>query len=407
MIGLTAVQFYVIFTALFIVLYWMLPYKNRWIPLVLLTVAFAWLAYNMVPYDTDDVVNYMGLMDQCRTGGWDAMKYHIEEDHFDFKNFRVPAYYLYYLSKISKNDGILPATTIFIVYALGFSTLYKASKKFEIDKKHFFFGVMFFISTYWYYDVASGTRNGLAFTISFACAYQFLVENKHKLLCIAGFILATFTHSTGLLPVLVAVIALITLNASGKFVNFLLYFGLLAGGSIIRALATVTDNGFVQSIAEKASRHGVKEFIKSAGTSFNVNVSLLALLLILILYVSYYFLNNPDYKNQLKKLYKYSSLMLFFTFGCITSGLIFMRLVRWILPMVGAMLFMIGMQLQKNQENRDSSAYLNYYAPTVEMMRYKLRSVVFIVFAVYTVVHYWYSVNGSSLIWLHFASEIQ
>lgn len=403
MFGFTAVQMFVIFTAIFVALYWMIPYKYRWVPMVLLTFAYAWLAYNMVPYDTDDVVNYMGMFDGYKEYGWDGMKWHIEDDHFDLKTFRVPAYYLFILSKLFKDSSIVPAATIFIVYALAFSVLYKASKKFEVDKLHLFFGLMFFISTYWYYDVASGTRNGLAFTIAFACAYQHLIEKKHISLCIFGYIIATFTHSSGLLPVLVALVAAFTFNYSGKFVNYLIYFGLFAGESIIQFLASITNIGFIEAIANKSERYSVQYDSYYAGlTSFNVNVVTFIFVILLLIYVSHYLLKQNQGKIECVMLYKLCSLFLFFAIGCFFSRLIFVRLIRWIIPMIGGLLFMVGMQLQKSQENRDTSAYLTYYAPTAEMFRYRTRGVVFLVFTVYTAVHFWYAINGSSLIWLHF-----
>lgn len=399
MFGLTALECYIVIVAVFAVVYWLTPRKNVWLPFVFIVIGFTVLAYNMTPAESDDVSRYFKALNEMRAGGYDTLQRYIEENQFDFKTFRVAAYYIYFLSKLPVNN-FLPATTIFIVYALAFYVIYKAANRFNIQKSYLFFAVMFFISTYWYYDTASGTRNGIAFAVALACAYQHLVERKKIVLCYVGYFLAALMHSAGILPVVLVLIAELTLNTSGKFLNFVLIFGLAGGGVLIKYLANISDNSFIQAIAGKAESHGIGSSLET-GTMFRVNLTVLLILIILLLYFSHYFLHS-DYTNDLKRLYKYMSIVVYFCIGSTLSGLIFVRFARWILPVLGALFFMIGMQIQRDQIEKDGIAYYKYYAPLNQSVRVRIQPVIYIIYVAYTAVHFWYALNGSSLIWLHF-----
>lgn len=400
MFGLSAMTCFVLSVAVFAVAYIVTPRKYSWAPFLLITVLFSVIAFHIVPAPADDLSRYFKVLNEMREGGYDELQRYIEEDQFDFKNFRVAAYYIYFISKLGNNSW-LPAITIFIVYGLGFYVLYKAGNRFEINKTNLFMASMFFISTYWYYDVASGTRNGLAFAVAFACAYQHLAERKHIPLCFLGYFLAALTHSSGILPVALVFVAVITLNTSGKFFNFLLIFGLAGGNYLIQFLAQRTDNSFIQSIAGKAERYGVGGSLET-GTMFLVNLAVLAVAVLSLIYFSHYILNS-DMKKDLNRIYKYLAITIYFSIGATVSGLIFVRFARWILPLVIALIFMIGMQTQGKQIEERQKSHLSYYNNAVaENFSIKLRTIVLLAFVVFTAVHFWYLCNGSSLIWMEF-----
>ncbi|UKI22530.1 MAG: hypothetical protein L6V88_09435 [Anaerotruncus sp.] len=107
----------------------------------------------------------------------------LENNYFDFGSFPVCGYYFYFIS-ILKNPHFLPFFTILICYGCIILVIQKASVKFKVDKFYTMLALIFAISTYWYYDVCSGTRNGIAFTVTVACAYYHLVERK-KIYCFA------------------------------------------------------------------------------------------------------------------------------------------------------------------------------------------------------------------------------
>ncbi len=396
--GLSALNCYIIIVAVFAVVYLFTPRKNIWIPFVLITVLFTVLAYRLVPDPADDLTIYYHHVDVFREQGRAGVDYALQENWFDWRTYKSSLYYFYLLSKFP-NNHFIASTTIFIVYALNFDVLYKAANRFNIDKIYLFLGSMFFISTYWYYDTASGTRNGLAFAIAFACAYYHLVERKNIVLCCFGYICAALMHSAGFMPVVLVLIALITLNTSGKVMKFLLVFGLAGGSALIQFLATLTDNSFIQNIAGRAENHSPSGGLET-GTMFLVNVATFALVVFITIYVSKY-ITEGEYSKELKRFYHYTAIMIYFLIGCLFSGLVFVRFVRWIIPVIGALMFMIGMQLQRNQIKQLPS-YKLYEKPKSEIFRLRTRGVVMIIYVAYIGVHFWYSVNGSSLIWLHF-----
>lgn len=243
-LGLSALQWYIIAVGAFAVVYLLTPRKNIWIPFVFITIMFTFIAYNLVPDPADDLTVYYHHIDVFRRDGKAGIDYALQENWFEWRTYKANLYYFILISKLPNNQ-YLPALTILIVYALGFDVLYKAANRFDISKINLFFGAVFFISTYWYYDTASGIRNGLAFAIAFSCAYYHLVERKNIVLCCFGYLCAAFMHSAGFMPVFLLIVALLTMNTSGKVINFLLIFGLVGGGAVINYLAGITDNSFI------------------------------------------------------------------------------------------------------------------------------------------------------------------
>lgn len=401
MFGLTAVECFLCIIFIYCVAYWIFPKKTVWIPFALVVVLLSILAFNAEPYDTDDLIRYFTQLGYLREYGHDYLQRCIDSNvnGANWGTYRMCGYYFYFLSKFPDNHW-MPAVTIFICYGLMFLVMYKASVRFNVGKLYLFIGTMFFLSTYWYYDTYSGIRNGLAFAVIFACAYYHLVERKFIPLCYLGYVLACLTHSASVILVALVILTEITLNNSGKFLNFLLVFGLAIGGAIMEFLSDKTDNEFVQSIASKAEKN-VSGGDLYTQTLYLVNVSVFIIVALLFLYVSSYIL-NCDYTKELKRIYKFSSIIMYFMFGCLLSELIFMRISRWILPMIGALFYMIGMQIQSDEVKENGLIYYKYYAPPKEIFRFKIKPLFNLIFVGYTVVHLWYLCNGSSLNWLKF-----
>lgn len=399
MFGLTAIECFIAIVLIYIFLYWITPKKLSWIPFLITSLLFAVLAFNVTPNETDDLSRYFHTIEQLSDGDYDFFLDRIEENFMDWKTYRVCAYYFYFISEIG-NPHYLPAITMFLVYALGFLVIYKASVRFNVCKLYLFIGSMFFISTYWYYDTCSGIRNGLTFAIVVACAYYHLVERKNISLCIVGYLIACFLHSSGIIMVSLVVLTAITLNNSGKFMNFLLVFGLSAGGALLEFLSEKTNSSFIKSIASKAEMNGAEGQFYVA-TLYIVNVTLFAVVALLLFYVSLYIVQG-EYSKDLKRFYKFSSIVCYFLVGCLLSELVFMRITRWVLPVIGAVIYMVGMQIQKNQIDDKGISYLTYFTPANQSLRIKARPVVQVMFIVYTLVHLWYLIKGSSLCWIHF-----
>ncbi|MFR5876153.1 MAG: EpsG family protein [Eubacterium sp.] len=400
--GFTAVQTFLIILFVFAVLYWIIPQKYQWITFLLTALALAYMAHYLVPDELDDLSNYFYFIREMKEGGRERFQEMIDTGQFEWDTYRVAAYYFYFISFLS-TPHYLASITIFIVYGLMFLVIYRASIKFNVDKLDTFIGTMFFLATYWYYDTASGIRNGLTFAVVFACAYYHLVERKHILFCYLGYFLAVFTHSSGIIPVMLVLLTIITLNTSGKAFNFILVFATAVASVGINYLAKITDNSLINSLAEKTVHYTEKGSYDST-TMLIVNVVTLILVFLLLLYFTEYLLSGRN-SNQLNFFYKYASNTMFFLVGAYFLNLVFLRFVRWIIPMIGALIFMIGMKSQKEQMNSEGLVYTKYYAPPIARLKYKIRPLVYIVFIVYIIIHIWYDCNGSSLVWAHFEDE--
>ncbi len=399
--GLTAVQTFLVILGLFSVLYWIIPKKGQFFVFLLTTLALAYMAYYIVPDELDDLSNYFFFINKMKVGGKEVLDELINTGQFEWDTYRVAAYYFYFISFFD-NPHYLTAVTIFIVYFLMFLVIHKASVRFEVNKLYTYLGTMFFLVTYWYYDTASGIRNGLTFAVVFACAYYHLVEKKNVVLCYIGYILAVFTHSSGIIPVMLVLLTVITLNTSGKTFNFLLVFGTAVASVGINYLAGITDNSLVQSLAAK-TEHYTEKGAYDTSTMMMVNIITFLFVFLLLLYVSEYLLDEEN-PVKLKRFYKYVSNTLFFLIGAYFLSIVFQRFARWIVPMLGALVFMIGMQRQKEKMERESKNYIAY-APQGVRLKYNMRPFVMIAFVAFIAVYIWYDCNGSSLAWAHFEQE--
>lgn len=398
MFGLTAVEFFVASVAVFALLYWITPKKLSWFPFLALTFLLSVLAYNAVPNEGDDLSRYFQTLLQLKEGGYDLLQQWFDEGYMEWDTYRVCAYYFYHISKMS-SVYYLPAITIFLTYALSFLVIYKVAMKFDVEKSYLFFGAMFFISTYWYYDTYSGIRNGLTFAVITACAYYHLVERKRIPLCIAGYLIACFLHSTGAMYVVLVFVAVLTLNNKGKFMNFVLIFGMTAGQILIQYLADHTDISLFQSIAGRAETVEGEDILMS--TLFVTNIVTVIVTAVIVFYFGKY-INDEKPSVYFKRFYKFSSIMEYFMIGCLYSTLIFMRFARWVIPMIGAVVYIVGNQLQQNYFNSMDTKDILYYSPPDITRRYKSKGIFNLVITAYTVIHFWYLCSGSSLCWMHF-----
>lgn len=401
-LGLTAVQTFLVILFAFAVLYWIIPQKGQWFVFLLTAVAFAYMAHYLVPDELDDLSNYFYFIREMKAGGRETFQTMIDTGQFEWDTYRVCAYYFYFISFLS-TPHYLASVTVFIVYALMFLVIHKASIKFGVDKLHTFIGTMFFLSTYWYYDTASGIRNGLTFAVVFACAYYHLVERKNIFLCYIGYFLAVFTHSSGIIPVMLVILTVITLNTSGKTFNVILVFGTAVASVGINYLSGITDNSLINSLAGK-TEHYTEKGAYDTSTMMVVNIITFAIVFILILYVTEYLLDREN-PMKLNYFYKYASNTMFFLIGAYFLSIVFARFARMIVPMIGALAFMIGMQCQKEQIARYSRANNIDNSESVMMIKYKMRPYVILIFVAYIAVHIWYDCNGSSLAWAHFENE--
>lgn len=397
--GLSAIQCFIAIIIIFLIVYWLTPRKSEWFSFLVVTVLLSVLAFYFVPNETDDLTRYYQQINYLRDYGYDYLQRCFNEGINNWNVYRVCGYYFYIISKLPSNN-YLPAITIFLAYGLMFLTIYKIANKFKVGKAYLFFGSLFFLSTYWYYDTASGIRNGLVFSVVFTCAYYLISEKKHILICFLGLILSCFMHSAGIILVAFVVLVYLTTNVSGKFLNFVLIFGLALGGVLIEHLSEITDNDFIQSIAGKAERH-VNGGSIDTGTMFLVNLATFAVVAIVMLYASHY-RNKFKEVDSFSNFFKYCSYIMFFMVGSIFSSLVFVRIARWILPAIGCIYFMISMQSYSSQVNDEKESKELVKSSNSQIIWKRTRALILIMYVMYTGVHFWYLCTGSSINWMHF-----
>lgn len=399
--GATAVQSFLIILAIFSVLYWILPQKYNWIAYVALTVLLSVMAFRLVPDTTDDLFRYYNAINDLRDGGWDKMKEFIETNNHDMENY-VSVRYLFWIVSRTNNNHWLQTIAVAFTYGSSSIMILLSQKRFNIQRSYVYIGTMLFMSTYWYYDLASGVRNGFCFAIVVFCSYILFVEHKFIPLCIAGYVIAFYMHSAGLLAISLVVVTIVLYKIDSVFVNFVFMFSLIGGNFIVQTLAEDSDNSLILSIAGRAERH-VGGDVLSRDTSFQVNIATVLLVVIIVLFVSYYLKRDTNY--NLTRFNKYTSLTMYFVTGSIFSGMIFMRFTRWIVPILGGLILMIGLQKQSDAISEKGENFYKYYAIPIERFLYKVKPLILIMVIAYTAVHLWYDINGSSLIWAHFRYE--
>ena len=225
------------------------------------------------------------------------------------------------------------------------------------------------------------------------------MEHKHILLCFIGYVLVCGLHSSGIVLVALAFIAWISWKNASKFINAMLIVGLAVSGAVLSVLSEMTDNHFIQTLAGKTERAADGNF--SLATNVMVNYVTFFIAVMIILYSFYYIKRYVSEKGD-KTFFRFVEVLAFFMVGCLYSGLIFVRLTRWVIPVVAGITFMVGMQIQADKINSgEIRADIRSGTPKGALFRMQSKGIFSLMIFVYSVVHLWYDCTGSSLIWLH------
>lgn len=398
-------QVFFIITIGFCVLYFLLPRKWEWVSFAALVLALAVMAYNCVPAETDDLARYYNRIGQMRGQDISVLHDFIDRGVDNWDATPLVGYYFFLISRFDSNNW-LPAITIFLVYGIMYFMLYRSAQIYKVNKGYLFFGAMFILTTYWFYDVCSGVRNGIAFAFVLLGVYFYFFETKFKrpfafLLyagcCIAGCLM----HTAAVLPLALSLYAVITKNIESKYLNWIVLFALPIGGFAISVLSEVSDSEFFDLVAEKSERALGYGFIASGMTTGIVNLVVM-LVSALIVYYCYYYFKTYDSFNKIRPFQKFVTVLLLFMIGTLNSALIFARFARFILPPVIAIVLMIGMQMQKDKMDQGVDLSVFSDLPYSEKIRMKNRLAITLFVSTFLAVHYWYDLYGSSLVFLHF-----
>lgn len=391
---------YLIIVLAFCALYPLIPRKHiKWLFLALV-LALSVMTFNMVPYETDDVARYYNHLNSLRDGGWSRLQEMISDNEANFGTLPVCGYYFFLASRFPDNS-MLPAMTIFFAYGSMFLVLWRAAERFHVGKWYLFLSAFFILSTYWFYDICSGIRNGLAFTLFCAFLYFDVVEKKFRPACWIGYLLMLGLHSSAILMLTIRMALLLSRKGKGKIMSVLMFFAMLVGGAVIPKLGDITGIAYLQLISQKAER-AVDTTGVGSQTNYLVNISIFIVACILVIYCLYVLDKNHKY-DDFKEYEKFVQLVLSFVIGAFFFGLTFIRFSRWVIPAVTSVVFMVGMQANTDIKKEMYSNKKQKSVIKSGMLMSSNELLINVCFIAYTCVHLWYACTGSSLIWLHFS----
>lgn len=391
---------YLIIVLLFCAIYPLVPRKHiKWL-FIALVLALSIMAFFAVPKDTDDLYNYFRTLAKLRREGFKCLRRMIEngEEHWD--SLPVCGFYFYLISRFPDN-GMLPAVTIFLAYGSMFWVLWRASQRYEVNKWYLFVASFFILSTYWFYDICSGIRNGLAFTLFCFFAYIELAEKKFKPLCWLGYIAMCMMHSSGILMMMIRIALLLSGKKNSKFMSVLVFFAMILGGAVVPRLGEITDIEYLKLISEKAERATATSGFAS-GTQYLVNVSVFVVAVCVFYYAVYVINKQAEKYESFLDYINFVQLIVFFMLGSVTFILTFIRFARWVIPAVISVVFMVGMQANSNAKIEMLTGRKNKSVIKSGMTLSSNELVINFCMVGYLLVHMWYACNGTSLIWLKF-----
>lgn len=392
---------YLAIVAAFCVIYPFVPRKYiKWLFLALV-LALSVMAFFVVPEETDDLSNYFSRVASLRKGGFSLLRQMIEDGSEDWDSLPVCGLYFYLISRFPDN-GMLPAVTIFLAYGSIFWVLWRAAKRYEVNKWYLFLASVFLLSTYWFYDICSGIRNGLTFTLFCFFAYVELVEKKWRPACWVGYVAMCLMHSSGILMMMVRLALLVSGRKGSKLTSVLIFFVMIVGGAIMPHLGEITGIEYFQLISQKAE-HAASTSGFANGTQYLVNVSVFVVAVCVFYYAVYVIKKQTEKYESFSDYINFVQLIVFFMLGSITFILTFIRFARWVIPAVISVVFMVGMQA-----NSDSKAQLVTEKKSKSIIKSGMtlssnELVINFCMVAYTAVHMWYACNGTSLIWLKFS----
>lgn len=392
---------YLAIVAAFCVIYPFVPRKYiKWLFLALV-LALSVMAFFVVPEETDDLSNYFSLIASLRKGGFSLLRQMIEDGSEDWDSLPVCGLYFYLISRFPDN-GMLPAVTIFLAYGSIFWVLWRAAKRYEVNKWYLFLASVFLLSTYWFYDICSGIRNGLTFTLFCFFAYVELVEKKWRPACWVGYVAMCLMHSSGILMMIVRLALLVSGRKGSKLTSVLIFFVMIVGGAIMPHLGEITGIEYFQLLSQKAER-AVSTSGFANGTQYLVNVSVFVVAVCVFYYAVYVIKKQTEKYESFSDYINFVQLIVFFMLGSITFILTFIRFARWVIPAVISVVFMVGMQANSNAKIEMLTGRKNKSVIKSGMTLSSNELVINFCMVAYTAVHMWYACNGTSLIWLKFS----
>ena len=342
---------YFVIVIAFCVIYPLIPRKYiKWLFLALV-LALSIMAFYVKPIKTDDLIRYYNSLNLLREKSL-AGYFDLQRDGYgNFDAVPVCGLYFFFVSKLG-NNNFLPAITIFLTYGSMLFVIWRFANYYKISKLYIFIGTLFLLSTYWYYDTCSGIRNGLAFAVAMFCLYFDLVEKKKAFWL--GYFVAVGIHSAAVIFLGLRLLTEINMRLRLKILNAISLVGVFLGSYIIEFLGKIFNNSFFDVLLEKTAKNKVRVISLTSGTTI---LSLVLLLAVIIMCIYMNYLINRDNIENIESINYFFILLMFFSVGSISSYLIFTRFMHWVVPMFGALIIMLCLDLNKKRRQE------TYFAP--------------------------------------------
>lgn len=398
---------YLILTLSFFLLYWLTPRKDLGRLFALFVLALAVMAFLVEPNQTDDLARYFQQIRNLKSGGWAYLMDCIRENTHGWGNAPVNAFYYYFISLLP-SEHFLPAVTIFLSYGAMFHMLWLCARRMDAGKGILFAACFFLVGTYWFYDICSGIRNGLAFTLFGYFLYMELVERRHVRLCWLGYLLAVGLHMSALLLLALRLCVAVS-GRNQKYAGLLaplLALAILAGIPALEWLSSFVRSDYLTTILEKsdtyASGSGLAMLLE-AGHMYYSNLATFLVGALLIIFFQKVILNSEE-REQFRKFLTFLQFLIFLMLGAVATSMVFARLARWLLPQLTGIVLVAGMKLYqaKREEARAAGPGHTVIRAKRGYLRSKNQTMIYNLTILYSLLHYAYSMVGSSVIWMHF-----
>ena len=217
-------------TVISCVIYLAFQNKEKKFAYILIAILFAVVAFSFQPLPTDDLTREYEKLRNIAEKGWSyfsIMTSNLRGQNYSnsFEGLYAAQVYYYLFSKLEVLNWF-PAITIFIDYILEFKLLTKIQKRFQLTEKDGFLLFLMIVCFRETYNMMSGIRNYLAFTIFGYAIYSDLIEKKNRLLCFIVYILCALMHPSAWIIIAIRIACLIP---SRKAKNILCVASLLWG----------------------------------------------------------------------------------------------------------------------------------------------------------------------------------
>lgn len=217
-------------TVLSCIIYLAFQRKDKRPAFLLIAVLFAVVAFSFQPLPTDDLTREYEKLRNIADKGWNYFS--IMTANLKGKNYTnsfegLYTAQLYYM--IFSKFGVLnwfPAITIFIDYILEFKLLAKIQKRFELTERDGFILFLMIICCRETYNMMSGIRNYLAFTVFGYAIYEDIIERRNRFLCFLIYIACALMHPSAWILVAIRIVCFIP---SRKVKNIVCVVSLLWG----------------------------------------------------------------------------------------------------------------------------------------------------------------------------------